>query len=135
MLSAASSVAHSPVGFGPTGASLQHVSEVICSTGGAAAFLCHPQMGGFVLCVGGAVTALLCGATLEAADLLQDREAAVRSLAAITLATITMATGGGNTAGAGASLDLGKGDLQTGQWMFSVFVMLSVVPVLVLQSC
>lgn len=95
----------------------------------------YPQMGGFVLCVGGAVTALLCGATLEAADLLQDREAAVRSLAAITLATIAMATGGGNTVGAGASLDLGKGDLQTGQWMFSVFVMLSVVPVLVLQSC
>lgn len=38
---AANSVAHSPVGFGPTGASLQHVSEVICSTGAAAAFLSH----------------------------------------------------------------------------------------------
>lgn len=38
---AASSVAQSSVGFGAVGTSLQHVSEVLCSTGGIAAFLSH----------------------------------------------------------------------------------------------
>ena len=41
MVVAASSVAQSSMGFGPVGASLQHVSEVLCSTGGSAAFLSH----------------------------------------------------------------------------------------------
>lgn len=39
VFAAASSVAQSPMCLGPAGASLQHVSEIICSTGGAAAFL------------------------------------------------------------------------------------------------
>lgn len=81
-------------------------------------------MGGFALCVGGAVTALLSSAfmALETADLLQDREAAGWSLATITQAAVAMATGRDNTIGAGASLDLSEGDLQTGQWVFPVFV-------------
>lgn len=97
----------------------------------------YPQMVGFVVCLGGAVTALLSGAflMLKTTDLLQDREAAGRSLAAITKDTVAMATGGDDAVGAGASLDLCEGDLQTGQWVFSVFVPLSVVPVLVLQNC
>ncbi len=96
--------------------------------------LSYPQIVGFA---GGAVTALLSGAflMLKTTDLLQDREAAGRSLAVITKDTVAMATGGDNTVGAGASLDLGEGDLQTGQWVFSIFVPLSVVPVLVLQNC
>lgn len=81
-------------------------------------------MVGFALCVGGAVTALLSSAfmALEATDLLQDREAAGWSLATITQAAVAMAAGRDNTAGAGASLDLSEGNLQTGQWVFSVFV-------------
>lgn len=77
------------------------------------------------------MTALLPGAfpTLKATDLLQDREAAYRSLAAIANAAVAMATCRDDTVGARASLDLSKGDLQTGQWVFSVFVLLSVVPV------
>lgn len=94
-------------------------------------------MGGFIVCVGGAVTALLSSTfpTLKTTDLLQDREAAGRSLADITKATVAMAAGRDNTVWAGALLDLSKGDLQTGQRVFSVFVLLSVVPGLVLQSC
>lgn len=89
------------------------------------------------MCAGGAVTALLPTTfpTLETADLLQDGEAAGGSLAAVTKATVTMATGGDNAVGAGALLDLGKGDLKAGQWVFSVFVPLPVVPVLVLHCC
>lgn len=40
MLTAASSVARSPLDFDALGASLQHVSEVLCSTRGTAAFVC-----------------------------------------------------------------------------------------------
>lgn len=99
--------------------------------------LSYLQMGGFVVCVGGAVTALLSTAfpTLKMTDLLQDRETVSRSLAAITKATVAMATGRHKTVRAGASLDLCEGNLQTGQWVFSVFVPLSVVLVLILQSC
>lgn len=39
VVTAASSVAHGPVGFGAFGASLQHSPDVVCSTGAAAAFL------------------------------------------------------------------------------------------------
>lgn len=39
VFTAASSVAQSPMCLGPAGASLQHVSEIICSAGGASAFL------------------------------------------------------------------------------------------------
>lgn len=136
MFTAASLAAQSPVCSGPIGASLQHVSEVICSTGGTAAFLRHPPMGRFAVDVGGALTALLSGAfpTFETTDLLQDREATGRSLAAITRATVAMAARRGDTVGARALLDFGKGDLQAGQWVFSVFVPLSVVTVLVLKS-
>lgn len=96
----------------------------------------YPQMGGFTVCVGGAVTALLSGTfpTLETTDLLQDRQAAGRSLPSITRATVAMATGRDNAVRAGTLLDLGEGDLQTGQRVFLVFDRLSVVPVLVLQS-
>lgn len=130
----ASPVAHGPVGAGPAGASLQHVSEVLRSTRGAVAFLGH--MGGVVWCGDDALTARPSGAfpTLETTDLLQDREAADRSLVALTKATVVMATGD-TVAGASASLHLGKGDLQTGQWVFPVFLPLSVVPLLVLHSC
>lgn len=77
------------------------------------------------------MTALLPGAvpTLKATDLLQDREAAYRSLAAFANAAVAMATCRDDTVGARASVDLSKGDLQTGQWVFSVLVLLSVVPV------
>lgn len=95
-------------------------------------------MGGFVVCVACAMTTLLSGTfpALETTDFLQDREASGWPLAAIGKATVTaMATGGDDTVRAGTLLDFGKGDLQTGQWVFSVFVPLSVVPVLVLQSC
>lgn len=73
------------------------------------------------LVVRGAVTALLSVAllTFEATDFLQNREAASGPL-------------GGIAFRAAAPLDLGKGELQAGQWV--LFVLLSVVPVLVLQS-
>lgn len=98
--------------------------------------LSYPPMGRFAVDVGGALTALLSGAfpTFETTDLLQDREATGRSLAAITRATVAMAARRGDTVGARALLDFGKGDLQAGQWVFSVFVPLSVVTVLVLKS-
>lgn len=75
------------------------------------------------LVVWGAVTALLSVAllTFEATDFLQNREAASGPL-------------GGNVFRAAAPLDLGKGELQAGQWVLFVFVLLSVVPVLVVQS-
>lgn len=94
-------------------------------------------MGDFTVCVGGAVTALLSGTfpTLETTDLLQDRQAAGWSLSAINTATVAVVTGRDNTVGAGTLLDLSKGDLQTGQRVFSVLDRLSVVPLLVLQSC
>lgn len=69
--------------------------------------------------------------SLETADLLQDGEAASRSLAAITKVTVAVATSRDNALGGRTSLDLGKGILQTGQRVFTVFVPLS----LVLQSC
>lgn len=89
------------------------------------------------MCVGGAVTALLSGTfpTLETTDLLQDRQAAGWSLSAINTATVAMVTGRDNTVGAGTLLDLSEGDLQTGQRVFLVLDRLSVVPLLVLQSC
>ncbi len=92
---------------------------------------------GFVVCAGDAVTALFSRTfpSLKTADLLQDREAVGRSLAAITWATVAMETVRDNTVWTGASLDLSKSDLQASKWMFSVFVLLSVVPVLVLHSC
>lgn len=71
---------------------------------------------------------------LETTDLLQDREAAGRSLTAITEATTALGTGRDKIR-AGTSLNFGKGNLQASQWVFSVFVLLSVVPVLILQSC
>lgn len=88
--------------------------------------------------MGCAVTALLSGTfpAFKATDFLQDRETAGGALDVIAKATTATAIGGGDTLiRAGASLDLGKGDLQTSQWVFSVFVLLSVVPVLVLGSC
>lgn len=95
-------------------------------------------MGSFVVYMARAVTALLSGSfpTLETTDFLQDREAAGRSVAVITKAIVALAIGRDDTfIRAGASLDLGEGDLQTGQRMFFVFVLLSVVPGLVLKSC
>lgn len=90
-------------------------------------------LGSFILCIGGAVTALLSGTfpTLETTDLLQDRKAAGRSLVDITKAAAAVAALRDNTVGAGGLLDLCEGDLQTGQRVFSVYVLFSVVPVLV----
>lgn len=75
------------------------------------------------LVVRGAVTALLSVAllTFEATHFLQNGEAASGPL-------------GGIAFRAAAPLDLGKGELQACQWMLFIFVLLSVVPVLVLQS-
>lgn len=98
--------------------------------------LSYRQMVGFIVCAGGAVTALLSGTflTLKVTDFLQNRDAACRSLAAISKATVAMATGRDNTVWAGTSLDLSEGNLQTGQGVFSVFVLLYVLHVMVLQG-
>lgn len=89
-------------------------------------------MADFVVCIACAVATLLSGTfpALKATDFLQDREATDRPpMAALVKAVVAMATGEHDTVRAGASLDLGEGDLQPGQRVFSVSVQLSVVPV------
>lgn len=92
------------------------------------------MMSSLVVSMAGVVTVLLSTTftTLKPTDLLQDREAAGRSLVAFADITVTMATSRGNTFRAGTSLDLGEGVLQTGQWVFSVSVLLSLLPLVVL---
>lgn len=86
--------------------------------------------------VAGAVTVWLSSTftTLKPTDLLQDREAAGRSLVAFSDIAVTMAASRGNAFGRGTSLDLSEGVLQTGQWVLSVSVLLSLLPLVVLQS-
>jgi len=69
---------------------------------------------------------------LKTTDFLQNREIAGWPLVAIIQTTVVMATARENAVRAGAPLDLSKGVLQAGQWVFSVLV--SVVPGLVLSS-
>lgn len=77
-------------------------------------------MAGFVR---DALAALLSGtfSPLEATDFLQNGEAARWPLGGVAL-------------WAGAPLDLSESKLQAGQWVISVFVLVSVVPLLIVQS-
>ena len=88
------------------------------------------MMSSLVVSMAGVVTVRLSATftTLKPTDLLQDREAAGRSLVAFADITVTMTTSRGNTFRAGTSLDLGEGVLQAGQWVFSVSVLLSLLP-------
>lgn len=91
----------------------------------------------FIVCTGGAVTVLLSGSfpTLEPTDFLQDREAAGGPVADFTKATVSLAALADDAVRCGASLHLCKSNLQTGQRVFPVLVLLSLVPLLVLHSC
>lgn len=86
--------------------------------------------------VAGAVAALLSSSlpTLEPTDFLQHREAARGPAAGLRGAPVVMDTGGDVAVRSGALLDLGKGELQASQGVFSVRVELS-LPRLALRSC
>lgn len=96
----------------------------------------HPQMCEAVGGVAATVAALLSSSlpTLETTDFLQHREAAGRCAAALHSAPVVMETDRDVALRTGALLDLGEGELQACQGVFSVRVELS-LPLLVLRSC
>lgn len=87
----------------------------------------------FIAC---AMTALLsdCFPTFKSTDFLQDGEAAGRTMATVFKTTTAIAAGRNHAIRAGTSLDLSKGNLQTGQWVVFVHVLFLALVLMLQQS-